>query len=224
VYHLELRQFPHVVRRFNLTEPELLVLAVPWAKEEWVEFGERKWNANQAKLAILEGPQLSLQQLAMGRGWRNAQRQSEDVTERVIQTLEAAPAAAAQGAVPGAATWAAPSPSADLQLLADSLGLELLALLDDGPVSLSRAWRVAHERLAERPPAESLALAEQAVRSLLERRLVVLQTLAATPGATGGDAEAGERTVGEEPIEPSLRAIDSWAGGEQSAAVLLRRA
>ena len=35
MYHLEIRQFPHNVCRFNLSERELLPIAVPWAREEW---------------------------------------------------------------------------------------------------------------------------------------------------------------------------------------------
>src|ERR1019366_5586588 len=60
---------------------------VPWAREQWVEVGERKWNPHEAKLTILEGPKLETQQLSMGRGWRAAQRRSEDITERVLTTV-----------------------------------------------------------------------------------------------------------------------------------------
>jgi hypothetical protein len=72
MYHLELRQFPHNTCRFNLTEQELRAVLGPWAREKFVEVGERKWSPHQAKLTILEGPRLEVQQLAMGRGWRAA--------------------------------------------------------------------------------------------------------------------------------------------------------
>ncbi len=94
MYHVELRQFPHNFCRFNLSEQELReVVLDAWAREEWLEFGERKWNPHEASLTVLEGPRLELQELAMGRGWRNAQRRGEDVTERIVAARRAALAA-----------------------------------------------------------------------------------------------------------------------------------
>src|SRR5438445_7825638 len=84
MFHVELRQFPHNACSFNLTEAELFALVVPWSRERWVELGEREWSPHQARLTVLEGPRLPVEQLSMGRGWRNAQRQSEDVTERML--------------------------------------------------------------------------------------------------------------------------------------------
>jgi hypothetical protein len=133
VYHVELRQFPHNLCRFNLAEEELRAIAEQWARGEWVDLGERKWNRHQAKLTILEGPRLPVGQLSMGRGWRNAQRQSEDVTARVL----------AAGS--------------------DSPGPELLSLLGDDSSALLAAWRVVAARCPERSPSECLALAEQAI-------------------------------------------------------------
>jgi hypothetical protein len=235
VYHVEIRQFPHNASRFNLTERELLPIAVPWVREEWVELGERKWNVNLAKLTIIEGPQLSMSQLAMGRGWRNAQRQGEDVTERVLETLKQAPgtapeapAVSAHPAARGAEEGGPPNASferaeADFQLLADSLGLEILAVLDEGPVTLARVWRLAGARLGDRPASEGLALGEQAIRSLLERGLVVLQSLpAGTP--VDGRGQPTLEDVAEGQVEPALRAIEGWAGGAQSALLGIRRA
>jgi hypothetical protein len=232
VYHVEIRQFPHNACRFNLTERELLPIAVPWAREEWVELGERKWNVNQATLTIVEGPQLSLPQLAMGRGWRNAQRQGQVVTDRVLETLKQAPGAAAQAPAASAATGAgegrpanasAERAAADLDLLGDSLGLEILAALDQGPVTLARVWRLAGARLRDRPSSEGLALGERAIRSLLERGLVVLQAMpVGTPVEEG--SEPALEDVAQEQLEPALRAIEGWAGGAQSALLGIRRA
>jgi len=232
VYHVEIRQFPHNVCRFNLTERELLPIAVPWAREEWVELGERKWNVNQATLTIIEGPQLSLPQLAMGRGWRNAQRQGQVVTDRVLETLKQAPGTAAQApaapATGGAGEGRPASASAaraagDLDLLGDSLGLEILAALDRGPLTLAHVWRLAGARLRDRPSSEGLALGERAIRSLLERGLVVLQAL---PVGTPVEerSESALEDVAEEQLEPALRAIEGWAGGAQSALLGIRRA
>jgi len=105
MFHVELRQFPHNLCRFNLSEHELRAIAERWAREQWVALGDRKWDPNQARLTILEGPKLGPEQLTMGRGWRTAQRSGEDVTARVLADararLQGAPAAA--GAPPAGA-------------------------------------------------------------------------------------------------------------------------
>jgi hypothetical protein len=153
MYHIELRQFPHNTCRFNLTEQELRAVLEPWAREKFVEVGERKWSPHQAKLTILEGPRLEVQQLSMGRGWRAAQRQSEDVTERLLAQAKQAGDAAGAGAVsaPGS-----PAPFAE----------QLLHLLGADPAALLQAWRLVAERRPELSPSESLALAEATLTSL----------------------------------------------------------
>jgi hypothetical protein len=206
VYHLELRQFPHNVCRFNLTERELWTTVVArWAQEQWVEVGERKWSPHQAKLTVLQGPRLPLEQLSMGRGWRAAQRNSRDVTEQV---LDAAREAAEREEA-----------AAQESLLADSLGLELLALLGPGPVPLRRVWELAGERHLQRSLGECLVLAERAVRSLLRSHLVAL--------VLDEDGEAS--SIGEVQAEASLASIDSWIGASttderESAPLWIRRA
>jgi hypothetical protein len=160
VYHVELRQFPHNMCRFNLSEEELVDTIVDaWAEDEWIEFGERKWNPHQARLKVLEGPQLAVEELAMGRGWRNAQRHSEDVTERVLEQARArqdaaAAAAASKAAAAGAGTAAG---AADEQLS---------ALLGADPGALLASWRLTAARRPELAPSEALALAEATLRSL----------------------------------------------------------
>ena len=116
----------------------------------------------------------------MGRGWRTAQRGSRDVTERVLAAARHAPARApsAREREPTATSPSpAPGPSPDAELLADSIALELLSLLERESVPLSQAWRLAQARLPGRAASESLALAERAVASLLGRRLIVLATV-----------------------------------------------
>jgi hypothetical protein len=223
VYHLELRHFPHNLCRFNLSEEGLHAVVKPWARDQWVELGERKWSPHQARLTILEGPRIPPQQLTMGRGWRNAQRQSEDVTERVL---------AAERALSSAPTHPpATEPPSDLALQADSLGLELLSLLERAPAPLSRAWRLAHSRFPDRPASECLALAEQAVRSLLQRRLIVLLATAAPDAVGPAGAEHAARVLEqdaggavEQEIEQALRAVESWDAEGESAGVRMRRA
>jgi hypothetical protein len=202
MYHLELRQFPHNLCRFNLTKQELHAIVEPWARDHWIELGERKWSPQQAKLTILEGPRIPVQQLSMGRGWRQAQRHGTEVTERLLADARTVGTAASQ--VP---THDVP---AQAGLLADSLGLEVLALLEDHPAPLAESWALACARWPERPGSECLGLAEQAVRSLLRTRLIVLVRGALDDAGSGGGGDAGGE-VREDELEAVLRAAESWA-------------
>jgi hypothetical protein len=154
VYHLELRQFPHNVCRFNLSERELAAVTAPWAREQIVDFGERKWSPQQARLTVLEGPPLASEDLTMGRGWRTAQRQGQDVTERVLAA--ARDAAAAQHRA--AAAPVAPGMADPL-----ALGVQLASLLGKDAASLLDAWRAVVARSGGLSPSESLALAEREI-------------------------------------------------------------
>ncbi len=191
MFHIELRQFPHSAWSFNLSEAELRAVVVPWAREQWVEVGERKWNPHEAKLTILEGPKLETQQLSMGRGWRAAQRRSEDITERVLTTVtqaeqeraraqedarieEAARAqvAAAQAGSAaqdrsGAQEGSAAASPAGAPALADplALGVQLASLLGAQPSQLLAAWQQAAAGSPGMAPSETLALAERALAS-----------------------------------------------------------
>lgn len=215
MYHLELRQFPHNLCRFNLTEQELGAIVEPWTRDPWVELGERKWRPETAKLTILEGPQIPLEQLSMGRGWRVVQRNSRDVTERVL--------AAAKQAGPSASQESPHGSPPDAALVADSLGLELLAMLGQQPAPLSQVWRLAAARFPERSPSEALALAEAAVGSLLRSGLIVLlRTTAPDPDDNAG-SDPSEEQVGETEVARLLRTLHSWAEQDGARNVLLRR-
>lgn len=137
MFHVELRQFPHNACAFNLSEDELLERVVgPWAAGEWVELGERKWSPHRAKLTVLEGPRLELADLAMGRGWRNAEHRGKDVTASVL----------------------AHSVSTGRAALESLLGAE--------PDALLAAWRLVAERRPDLAPSEALALAERTLGAL----------------------------------------------------------
>jgi hypothetical protein len=182
MYHVELRQFPHNMCRFNLTEGELRTIVDPWAREKAVEFGERKWSSQTARITILEGPEMPLEQLTMGRGWRAAQRQSQDVTDGVLafarQALAAAqapPAAVSADSQPAAQNWASAQAGLPAQSAAGSagaalvdplaLGVQLASLLGDDPGRLLSAWKEVAARSSGLSPSESLALAERQLGS-----------------------------------------------------------
>jgi hypothetical protein len=166
MYHVELRRFPHNMSRFNLTDAELRMIVEPWARQQLVEFGERKWSPQQAKITILEGPHMPLAQLTMGRGWRAAQRNGEDVTDAVLAAAGEAIAAPATAPASGPASSASSQPAAAASALADplALGVELASLLGEDPGRLLAAWREVAARSSGLSPSESLALAERDIR------------------------------------------------------------
>ncbi len=237
MYHVELRQFPHNFCRFNLTDEQLREAVLDsWARQEWFEFGERKWNPNQAKLTVIEGPQLPLEQLSMGRGWRAATRDGRDVTQQLLAATRADMASnEASGSDLGATgisgiqirastihhegatdTAAASAPKSDIDLLADSLGLEVLARLGNETVPLAIAWQLACERHPEWVASESLRLAEHAVRSLYESRLAVV--------LLASDSGEPEICASEEQIDAVLHQIHNWSSTAGSVPASIRRA
>jgi hypothetical protein len=180
VYHVELRQFPHSFCRFNMSEQELRdTILSSWARGDWVPAGDRRWSPHQAKLTVIEAPQLAGSELALGRGWRNAQRRGRDVTAQLLASVSAdasaevsrnvsapSPPAVEHAAAPaGAQTMGGEAD--ERKALVDALALELLGLLGEEPLPLARAWLLARERNPSLAPSESLALAEAALR---ERR------------------------------------------------------
>jgi hypothetical protein len=163
MYHVEVRHFPHNMARFNLTDAELMAIVEPWVRDQMVEFGERKWSPQQAKITIFEGPHMPLDQLTMGRGWRAAERESENVTDAVLAAARerlaaTAPASASTPEAPVSARSAAANGA-----LADplALGVQLASLLGDDPAGLLAAWREVAARSTGLSPSESLALAER---------------------------------------------------------------
>jgi hypothetical protein len=179
-----------------------------WTAGETIELGDRKWSPHRAKLTILEGPEIPISQLTMGRGWPIAQREGEDVTARVLAQTK-------QQERPGAGSRDRGSPPSGS--LADSLALEVLSLLADGPASPAEAWRLAAARSPESSAVESLALAEQALRALARSRLIVLSPAPSLEGAVSAAAEIDE-------VEKLLQAVDTWTGDGIVAGVQMRRA
>ena len=150
MFHVEMRQFPHNFCSFNMGDDEVRAIVEPWIRDRPVEFGERRWSPLDARLTILEGSELTLQQLSMGRGWRAAQRTSEDVTERVL-------AAARQAAATAAAQASSVSGVSD----ALAFGVQIASLLGSDPTRLLEAWRAAAAESPGLAPSETLALAER---------------------------------------------------------------
>lgn len=88
-FHVEISGALNHVRSFNLSLEELRrTVLEPWLTGRPVELGEREWDPRESSLRILEGPHLDPPDLSFGQGWSNAERASEDVTRRVLETTE----------------------------------------------------------------------------------------------------------------------------------------
>jgi catechol 2,3-dioxygenase-like lactoylglutathione lyase family enzyme len=114
VFHVELRQFPHTARAFNLTREQLHArIVAPWLRGEVVEVDSQRFAPERAKLTIFEARELATVDMGMGRGWQNVMRRGEDVTEREVKAATVQPPATAAGgagtAAGGAGTAAAES-------------------------------------------------------------------------------------------------------------------
>ncbi|MDQ6835308.1 MAG: hypothetical protein M3016_03890 [Actinomycetota bacterium] len=154
MFHLELRQFPHVARAFNLTREELdRRFARPWVSGREVRHEDRSWSPPKATLTIYEGPELGLGEIGLGRGWANVGRSSQEVTETVLaEAQRGAEGRSTVEVIKAAIVAAARTP----------VGFpEVVALI----VAEYPRWRAS----------EQLALAEQAVWELLHQRQLVVR-------------------------------------------------
>jgi hypothetical protein len=85
VYHVELRQFPHVARAFNLTREQLdLRVLARWVDGKPVELDQRRWSPERARLTVYESRRLAGDELGLGRGWSAVAGSGQDVTARVL--------------------------------------------------------------------------------------------------------------------------------------------
>src|ERR1700739_1300033 len=188
MFHIELRQAPHRLHRFNLDQRELQATVLePWVRGVHIELGERLWDPSAATILVREGPEIPIGRLTMGGGWAVAQREGADVTAQALaavrDALASAAADAAREQVAGNAVASAAAGGiaslpqiapADAAVLADALGLEFLRGLGETPMSLPAAWRTAAQRHPQLPIGAALDLARSAVVSLVRARLVHL--------------------------------------------------
>jgi hypothetical protein len=183
-YHVELRDFPRTLTRFNQSGQQLGAIVLPWVENRIVEMDDDKWAPWQSKITIVEGPPIPIGGLSMGRGWKTALREGIDVTDRVLAEARqaiadgsaAAPAPAEDGAQPAAA---ADEPAVDYPSMtpahqaapagvpvsspedAPATASEMADLLGAEPERLLTAWRAVASRTGGLAPSESLALAER---------------------------------------------------------------
>jgi hypothetical protein len=147
VFHVELRQFPHQARAFNLSRAELEQrILTPWASGATVVLDDRRFSPDKAKLTIYEGPRLASDQLGLGRGWANVTRAGEDATNRLLAEI------------------AQPPPVAEFKR----------QLAEAESISLAHLLELASERFPQARVSERLALCEQVVWELLHEGAVSL--------------------------------------------------
>src|SRR6201996_3966856 len=87
-FHIEVATGRRHARSFNLSaEQRSRTVLDPWLSDRPILLGDRKWTRNDedSRLRILEGPELSVQDLAFSQGWSNAQRSATDVTATVLE-------------------------------------------------------------------------------------------------------------------------------------------
>ena len=94
-FHIEVTTGRQHARSFNLTEEELRRTVLdPWLAGRAVLLGDKKWTRDESELKILEGPELSNQDLAFSQGWANAERKASNVTATVLGSATEAQRAA----------------------------------------------------------------------------------------------------------------------------------
>lgn len=155
VYHLELRQFPHVTRVFNLDRAELEARFLrPWAQGAMIDQDERRWAPDKTRLKVMAGPPVRPDELGLGRGWGTVTKVAQDVTDSVL-----AEAQEGVGARP------------EVQTLKEQIAGRAAE-----PIELRAVMELPGAAHPGRRASEKLAIAEQAVWELLHQgRLAMLE-------------------------------------------------
>jgi hypothetical protein len=208
VYHVELREFPHNTHAFNLDAARLQEKILgPWIRDQVFELGERSWIPQRTTITILEGPELPIHRLGLGRGWTNALREGTDVTSDVL--------AAAQ------ASDYTPNPAASLpdprnrRKREPEIERDILARCAVGPLSLGAVWDRAEVAAPDASAGERLVLAEVALTRLLGEGRVELcrgnkpSANAIAPEETGAVLSAREAWGSERPTGVFVRTTES---------------
>jgi hypothetical protein len=252
VYHLELRHFPRNLCRFNLSEQELRVTVLePWAVDRPFELGDLRWDPRNAKLTVLEGPRLPPERLSMGRGWRTAQREGQDVTERLLAAAAAAAEETPSGAgtvdaarrmspggageaervspgATGAPPTATPSSSAQAGPASGSEAAAPAADLAADSLGLELLAQLGSEQIPLRRAWELAATRDPGGRAsdalaLAERAVATLLRARLVVLLRAAEPQTAPQQLGDEDAGSVLRASESWSGGSD-APVWMRRA
>jgi hypothetical protein len=184
VFHFELRTSIHVAHAFNLGEAQLAAAVLDdWRRGEVVVFSDRRWDPARSRLKIYEGRPLTGPELSFGRGWANAVKRGEDVTDRLISP-------------------ARPARQAALDPALDGLRREILAQCRTGRIGIHQVLWLSNRWYPERRVSERLALAENAVWGLLHEQAVGLRRV---------EPDTEDEPVGRDEWEAILLDWRTWA-------------
>jgi hypothetical protein len=162
MFHVEIRMGMSVAREFNLDDRGLyLTFLEPLLSDREFSFEGHDYFPRHTRIVVLEGPELPLDQLGMGRGWGNAERTGTDVTESVLAKARAHLASHPAGTAPAHPAPAAPA------AVEDALRERLIGRLSAGPVTLADIAAIAADLMPESPPEEQLAASRGAALELL---------------------------------------------------------
>ncbi|HEX2703967.1 MAG TPA: hypothetical protein VHM72_11130 [Solirubrobacteraceae bacterium] len=190
MYHVEIRENPQRANAFNLDLARLHAeLIDPWLSGEVFEFGGSEWIPQRTTMMILEGPELPLHRLGLGRGWTNALHEGKDVT---MEVLEAAKAANTGRASVAARAGAGRAPDIER---------DILARVAVGPLSLPVVWDRAEIVAPDASAGERLVLAEAALNHLPAEGHVEL---------CRGEDPSGDSLTPDE-ADAVLRAREAWS-------------
>ncbi|MGA2469924.1 MAG: hypothetical protein ABSG64_04460 [Solirubrobacteraceae bacterium] len=186
MYHVELREFPHNTHAFNLDAARMHATIVgPYSRGEVFAFAEYEWVPQRTALTILEGPEIPLNQLGLGRGWAQAERGGKDVTEAVLAAART------------------PTPEAQ-PIRSRGVEREILEHCAVAPVQLKQIWLLAETAEPEASAGELLVLAERSLGQLLSEGLVEV---------CRGEG-SGAEVLAREEVAALLRAAGAWSGAD----------
>jgi hypothetical protein len=200
MFHLELRHFPHIARALNLTRQDLDARILgPWVAGESIELDDRRWSSERARLTVYEGPELTLDQMGLGRSWGNVTRAGADVTERVLAEAEQLAVQAPRGAV---------SPPSAVQQLEQ----EILQRCASREIAVTEVVDLVNELYPGWRVSDRLALVERSIWELLHVERI----------AMARSAVNGREPVDKPAWESVLFTWSTWAPGRTPPIVLVR--
>jgi hypothetical protein len=200
MFHIELRHFPHIARALNLTREDLDARILgPWVAGQPIELDDRSWSSERARLTVHEGPELTLDQMGLGRSWGNVTRAGTDVTERVLAEAEQFAVQAPQGAV---------SPT----LAVGQLEQEILQRCASGEIAVTEVVDLVNQLYPGWRVSDRIALAERSIWELLHVERIAM----ARP------ADQGPERVEKPAWESVLFTWSTWAPGDAPPIVLQR--
>jgi hypothetical protein len=200
MFHLELRHFPHIARALNLTREDLDARILgPWVAGESIELDDRRWSSERARLTVYEGPELTLDQMGLGRSWGNVTRAGTDVTERVLAEAEQLAVQVPRGAV---------SPTTAVQQLEQ----EIIQRCASGQIAVTEVIDLVNERYPGWRVSDRIALAERSIWELLHVERI----------AMARSAVQGREPVDKPAWESVLFTWSTWAPEQTPPIVLVR--